>query len=263
MRMGESLRRRRRRRGKGGGPSEWLDGPMGRFAALAGVVAFVGVTVGYLFATRVLFPAPAPPGDLRTVPDVTGDDLQAASQRIVEGDLVPSEVRSVRHPEADSGRVVAQAPLPGQLARPGSGVLLTVSLGPERSTLPDVVGLRGEWAASLLEAAGFRVETDSAEDAEPRGLVVATEPEAGTELMMPSDVVVTVSTGPPLVAMPAVLGMTEEEARDTLRTLGFQIEEVEEVFRFGRDRGVVVGQVPPADSLLSPGTAVRLSVGRR
>lgn len=240
----------------------WLERPAGRLAALAGVVTFVGLTVGYLFATRVLFPAPPPPGDLHEVPDVRGMNLQAASQRILESGLVPGDVRSVRHPEADSGRVVAQAPLPGQLAQPERDVQITVSLGPERSTVPDVVGLRREWAVSLLEAAGFRVQADTVEDPEPPGVVVSVDPEPGTGLTIPSDVRVEVSTGPPRVAMPAVLGMTEDQARDTLRALGLELAEVERVFRFGRDRGVVVSQTPPADSLLARGTAVRVSVGR-
>lgn len=263
MRMGESLRRRRTRRSGGGGPRAWLDRPAGRMGALLAGVALVGLAVGYLFSTRILFPAPPPPGDLTTVPDVSGLDVQAASERILDVDLVPGTIRSVRHPEADSGRIIAQAPLPGQLARPGSGVRLTISQGPERGLVPDVVGLRREWAVSLLEAAGFRVEADTAEAAEPRGVVVAVEPEPGTGLTLPADILVTVSTGPPLVAMPALLGMTEEEARDTLGVLGFEVDETEEVFRFGRDRGLVVGQDPPADALLPPGATVRLSVGRR
>lgn len=261
MRMGESLRRRRR--SGTGGPLDWLERPAGRLTVLAGVVTFLGLMVGYLFATRVLFPAPPPPGDLRTVPDVRGLAIQEASQRVLEDDLVPSEVRSVRHPEADSGRVIAQAPLPGQLARPESGVQLTVSLGPERSTVPDVVGLRREWAVSLLQAAGFSVEADTVEAPAPRGEVVAVTPDPGRALTVPSEVRITVSTGPPLVPMPALRGMTEREARDTLEALGLGVEDVEEVFRFGRDGGLVVSQSPPADSLLPPGSRVRLSLGRR
>lgn len=263
MRLGSSLRRRRPGRGRRGDLPPWLEGPVGRFVLTAGLLTLAGLGIGYLFATRVVFPAPPPPGDLQTVPDVRGLDAAAASERILDAELVPGESRGVRHPEADSGSVVAQDPLPGQLARPESPVNLTLSLGPERSTVPDVVGLRREWAVNLLQAAGFVVEADSVEDDEARGVVVEVDPEPGTELNVPADVRVSVSTGPPVVAMPSVLGMTEEEALDTLRALGFQVTEVDEVFRFGRDRGRVVEQVPAADSLLPPGSRVRLSVGRR
>lgn len=261
MRLGESLRRRR----KSGrpNPAQWLQGPTGRTAALAGGMAFLGLTLGYLFATRLLFPAPPPPGDLREVPDLRGLDVQEASERILGTDLVPDEIHGFHHPEADSGQVFAQAPLPGQLVRPEAGVELTVSLGAERSIVPDVVGLRRDWAVSLLEAQGFGVEADTVEAPEARGLVVAVDPEPGSGVDLPAQLVLSVSTGPALVAMPSLMGMTEEEAGDTLRALGLEVAEVERVFRFGRNRGVVVSQVPPADSLLAPGTEVRFSVGRR
>jgi beta-lactam-binding protein with PASTA domain len=63
--------------------------------------------------------------------------------------------------------------------------------------------------------------------------------------------------------MPTVLGLDEREARDSLAALGLDVGEVEEVFRFGRDQGIVVEQEPPADTPMERGAAVRLAVGRR
>lgn len=262
MQLGESLRRRRS--SSGGGPSlpSW-KALGGRLALVTTIVAIGGGLIGYLFATRVLFPAPAPPSDLLTVPDVIGLSVDEARTRIMEANLDPAELDLVRHPQADSGRVIAQAPLPDQLARPQGGVRMTVSLGPERASVPEVVGLRRDWAVSVLEATGFVVEADTAESSEPRGVVVSVDPAPGTGVSIPGDVRITVSTGPAMVPMPAVVGMTEEEARDTFEVLGLYLEEVDEVFRFGRDQGIVIQQTPPADSLLLVGSTVRLGVGRR
>lgn len=262
LQLGESLRRRRTT--SGGGPSFPSWGSMGgRLALMTTVVAFGGGLIGYFFATRVLFPVPAPPTDLQAVPDVIGLPVAEATTRIVEADLTPADVDFVRHPRADSGRVIAQAPLPDQLTQPRGSVRVTVSLGPERAAIPEVVGLRRDWAVSVLEATGFVVESDTAESSEPRGVVVEVDPVAGTALPVPGDVRITISTGPSLVPMPAVVGMTEEEARDTLQVLGLHLEGVDEVFRFGRDQGIVIQQTPPADSLLLVGSTVRLGVGRR
>jgi len=262
MQLGESLRRRRKTSGVGPSLPSW-GAVGGRLALVTTAMAFGGGLIGYLFATRVLFPAPAPPSDLLAVPDVIGLSVDEARTRILDADLDPAEVDFVRHPQADSGRVIAQAPLPDQLARPQASVRVTVSLGPERGSIPEVVGLRRDWAVSVLEATGFAVEADTAESSEPRGVVVTVDPPPGTELPIPGDVRITVSTGPSTVPMPAVVGMTEEEARDTLAVLGLYLEEVEEVFRFGRDQGIVVQQTPSADSLLLAGSTVRLGVGRR
>ena len=70
-----------------------------------------------------------------------------------------------------------------------------------------------------------------------------------------------VSTGPALVAMPLVLGLDREEALVLLDSLGLVVSEIEEVFRFGRDQGVVVEQEPASEIELERGAEVRLKVG--
>jgi beta-lactam-binding protein with PASTA domain len=62
--------------------------------------------------------------------------------------------------------------------------------------------------------------------------------------------------------MPFVLGLEEGEAVRMLDSLGLVVSQVEEVFRFGRDQGVVVEQEPAADTQLQRGAGVRLAVGR-
>lgn len=264
--LGGSVRRRRgaKRRGRspspegGSGGASWL-----RVLGWAVALGLGGFLVGYGLATRVLFPAPPGPEDLLDVPDLRGRTIASASETLAERGLRLGAVDSLRHPSLDSGLVVGQAPLPGQLARADAPVRLTMSLGPERRAVPDVGRLRADRALRLLEATGFAVAVDSVQDDAPTGTVLEMEPAPGTELPLPGDIRMTVSLGPPRVPMPDLLGMSEEDALDTLTALGLPVAAVDTVFRFGRDRGVVVEQAPPADSLLERGTAVRLSVGRR
>jgi serine/threonine-protein kinase len=129
--------------------------------------------------------------------------------------------------------------------------------------VPDVSGVMADRARVVLETSGFVVTIDSAEAEVPRGRVVAMSPPADSVVVLPTEIRLTVSMGPPLVTMPSVLGMTEADARSMLDSLGLVVSRVEEVFRFGRDQGIVVEQEPPADSLLERGSAVHLSVGRR
>jgi serine/threonine-protein kinase len=226
-------------------------------------VALGGLLVGYLGAILFLFPAPAPPGAVVQVPDVRGLTSDEAAERLVEAGLELGDLEELRHPRADSGRVVGQSPLPGQLARPGSPARLTLSLGPEWSRIPAVTGLRADRALDMLRTIGLAVEVDSVEVQAPRGRIVAVRPEEGTEISLPGSVSVTVSLGPPTVLMPTVLGLDEREARDSLAALGLDVGEVEEVFRFGRDRGRVVRQEPAEGVELERGTRVHLVIGRR
>jgi serine/threonine-protein kinase len=226
-------------------------------------VAAAGLALGYLIAVFLLFPAPGPPRDVREIPDLRERTVLAAERVIEEAGLVTGRVRTIRHPSIDSNAVIGQSPLPSQLARAGDTVDLVVSLGPERRRVPEVRRLRGDRAADLLVATGFGVVVDSVDSPIARGRVIDIEPAEGTPLTLPGEVRLTVSLGPPTVRMPMILGMLEEEARDTLAVLGLEVVSVREVFRFGRDQGRVVSQDPAEDTELERGAEVLLEVGRR
>jgi len=101
------------------------------------------------------------------------------------------------------------------------------------------------------------------ESGRPRGTVVAMTPDAGTEATVPHGILLTVSRGPPMVEMPLLLGLRQEEALLVLDSLGLNATDIQTRFRFGRDQGLVVEQEPPATTLVERGGAVRLVVGRR
>jgi serine/threonine-protein kinase len=265
VKLGGSLERRRKR-------GRWLDrsesgGRSGidRDVLLkAAGIALVGWLAGYLLSTRVLFPAPPPPGDLNEVPDVRGMDLAEARETLADSELELGDVDSLLHPSVAEDEILGQSPLPGQVARPGSPVRVTVSLGPQRRAVPDVAGLNVDRARIVLETSGFLIATDSIESEEPRGRVVDVLPAPGAQVVLPGEVRLMVSTGPPVVTMPLVLGLPQEEAVTLLDSLGLIVEEpIEELFRFGRDQGIVVEQEPGSDVEVQRGTVVRLWVGRR
>lgn len=269
MKLGSSIRRRRkngrttsaRSGSKAGGPLPVLRSPRVLGAAVG--VAALGLLVGWLFSTLVLFPAPDTLTGLVQVPDVQGRSLDGVEQALADAGLDLGSVEEYRHPAVDSGAVVAQSPLPGQLALPGAEVRVTVSVGAERRAIPSVSRLAATQAVDVLRATGFTVAVDSVESDLARGRVVEVDPDEGSALALPAEVRVTVSLGPPSVTLPVLLGLSEVVARDSLSSLGLLVGEVEEVFRFGRDQGRVVGQEPPGGTELERGTAVRLVVGRR
>jgi serine/threonine-protein kinase len=270
MKLGSSLRRRR-----GSQPKKAKDPAAGapttgwgvlltpRTLGLAAVVALVGLGLGYGFATRVLFPVPDALTGLVQVPDVAGMTLSSVEQALAEAGLDLGTVERFRHPSADSGRVVGQAPLPGQLMLPGRAIRVAVSVGPDRHQVPSVARLVGHQAVDLLRATGFDVVVDSTESDLPRGRVVEVVPPPGSALALPAEVRLRVSLGPPSIEMPILLGLSEVVATDSITALGLVVGEVEEVFRFGRDQGRVVGQEPLGGTELERGSAVRLVVGRR
>lgn len=276
MKLGGSLRRNRERKGsaiwrrKGPDGKTYVDLDLGgsmddrlRLGLQILGLAVAGWLIGYLVSTRILYPAPPPPSDLVEVPDVRGMSVDQVSERLSEVGLTLGVVDSLRHPTMAAGLVLGQSPLPGQLASPGAEVWVTRSLGPEERGVPDVTNVDWERARVVLEASGFVVASDSVESDVPRGHVVRTNPPADSTVVLPAHIRVAVSRGPPLVPMPLVIGMVEADAIAVLDSLGLVVDEIEEVFRFGRDQGIVIEQDPEAETPLERGAGVRLSVGRR
>ena len=270
MKLGSSIRRRQFRsdeRFQWPESKKWLH--LGKLklsrnsGLVAGSVVVLGLVFGYVLSTSLLFPMPAPPGDLFEVPDVRGLDRVVALEMIKRAGAVGVVADSFRHPMALRGEVLGQTPLAGQLSTATNTVVLTVSLGPVRRPVPDVVRLGLNSARTVLEASGFIVVADSLLAELPAGQVVEVLPEAGTEVDLPMEVIVLVSTGPPLIPMPLLLGIEQAAAEVMLDSLGFELTEIEGRFRFGRDQGRVVEQFPPPDSLVGPGSSVRLVVGSR
>jgi len=267
VKLGGSLERSRRGRKRSKTTSESRPsdsrarGPRLIYSALALIV--VGWVAGYGVSTRLLFPAPPPTGDLFEVPDVRGLGLASARERLLGAGLAMGPIDSLQHPTVAADLIVGQSPLPGQVAKPASQVRVTISLGPQLRSVPDVRRLNEGQARTVLETSGFVITVDTAEAEVPRGRVIEVFPAPGSVVALPTEVQLLVSTGPPLVVMPLVLGLEEAEAVMILDSLGLVVSEVDEVFRFGRDRGIVVEQEPAADLELKRGTAVRLSVGRR
>lgn len=218
----------------------------GRWAATLGVsVIFMGF--GYLIATRLLFPAPSAPGGeaLVELPELVGLDVASAEERVRGLGLNFDAGSEVYHAHAAAGLVVAQSPLPGQLARPGAPVRVTVSLGPQRVVVPDVTGLSERQARIILEQLGFRTTIQSRDAPIRSGRVLRTSPEAGTEMSVPSEVNIVVSKGFAVAAVPDLIGRHAEDVEEILDELGLRLG----VVSFDEDApdapGRVIGQTPP------------------
>jgi eukaryotic-like serine/threonine-protein kinase len=265
--LGASMRRRR-----GNGPKKpakagrgsAAPGVLGRPFLVALAVLLAGSGGGYLYATQVVFPAERPETlALSEVPDLRGMSGSEARVVLAERGFEPGRVDSISHPRIPAGEIVGQSPLPGQFSLPGGAVELTVSLGPERRPVPDVTRLRADRALTVLETSGFAVTVDSVQADEPEGQVVATNPAPGTRVTLPAEIRMSVSLGPPLVELPNLVGMQEEEARAVLAEIGLQVGEVENRARFGFGEGDVLETFPEAGALIPRGSAVRLVVRRR
>jgi len=193
------------------------------------------------------------------VPAVVGDRQDRAEARVREAGFEPrSETEESERPR---GIVLEQSPDPGTEQEEGETVLLTVSSGPPRETVPDVVGDTEEAAVESLEEAGFETEVSRAFSERRVGLVVRQEPEAGDSLREGATVALTVSRGREPVTVPDVVGTTSSEATATLREAGLEANVVPVPSE--EPAGTVVAQNPGAGQEAKQGDTIRLNVARR
>lgn len=232
--------------------------PAARIAALTlGMFLF-----GYFLAATWLFPAAEDPTDVQLVelPDLEGASLEDAGERLEELGLEPATLARVHHPDLASGAVVAQSPLPGQLARPGDTVRLTLSAGGETRVIPELAGLAGSEAARLLRGLGFEVELVTETDAGSRSGVLSTRPPAGTRLAPPASIELVVGQGAAIVEVPDLRGRHVDDVVGLLEAGELQLGAIRYQVDAPEAPGRVVSQSPAPGSALRGGGFVSIVV---
>jgi beta-lactam-binding protein with PASTA domain len=161
-----------------------------------------------------------------------------------------------------SGAVAEQSPLPGSQVQRGSVVQAAVARGSKQSPVPALVGLRTEDALRQLVAAGFAAgpqKSAYSETAAP-GVVVDTQPPAGTPLKPHGSVTLLISVGPSTKPVPKVVGMRLRAARELLEQQGFKVGKIHYTYDGDRSGGLVLNQSPSVGAPATPGAVVELTV---
>ena len=197
------------------------------------------------------------------MPNVVGLDASAARTALVKQGLIPE----LTYEESDKytvGVVMRCSVEEGTEIPVGSTVVLTVC-GNSGSKIPSVVGLPKDEAVELLTEAGFNVNiTESSSEEVESGLVISQDPEGDMQAEGGTYVTIEVSTGPDMsgkVEMPNLLGMTEQEARNTLSAFGLKTGNVRTIIDSDPDnRGLVISQDVEAGEMIDEGTAVNFDI---
>ena len=179
---------------------------------------------------------------------------------------------------APLGHVTAQRPAAGAAVKKGSTVALTVSRGPQRVAVPNVVGRRRDDAIARLRSAGLHAAVFSVPSRTPRGFVVAQSPQASSKARKGSRVRINVSQGAPTTApttttsggttpttttaasakVPRVVGLSQTAAQRKLHAAGFRVRTT--YVASSKPSGTVVAQRPAPGTTLRRGAAVRINV---
>jgi len=200
------------------------------------------------------------------VPDVTGQTEETARSVLQTSGLEVGNVATAYNDGIAAGMVVSQVPTAGNSVAPGTTVELTVSLGPELVSVPNVIGMnQADATAALLAADCILGSVDTtASDTVPAGQVLSQNPSAGTLTTPGSAVSLVLSSGPAPepteVTIPDVTGLTQTAAEEVLKAKGYQLGSVTTINSSTAIVGNVVSQDPAAEVAADEGTAVAVVI---
>jgi eukaryotic-like serine/threonine-protein kinase len=193
------------------------------------------------------------------VPTVVGTSVQDASRQLNNVGFTVV----VAHGEYDAspkGTVLRVDPVEGTSLREGSTVTLVPSLGPPPVPVPDLTGMTLDKATSALEGKGLargKVK-EVYDDTIPDGSVVRQSPASGNA-PKGSAVDLWVSKGHAPVAIPAVVGESQQAAEKALKDAGFR-PVVKVAYSNDVQRGDVISVDPTEASMTPYGSPVTITV---
>lgn len=193
------------------------------------------------------------------VPPLAGRTPDEAARLLTDSRLQVGATAEAHHESVPVGRIIDSSPAAGTPLRPDATVDLTVSTGRRPVPLVDWTGRQLSDARAELEPLGITVEvgeqrfsTDVAE-----GGIISQRPSVTATLYRGDTVTFVVSKGPDLVDVPSVRGQTEDEARRTLTSAGFEVK-VERIA--GGLFGTAHSTEPGADQQAPRGSTVTLRI---
>lgn len=153
-----------------------------------------------------------------TIPELHGLTAEEATKKITELGLQPHLAAGtpVHSNVIAEDHVLLQVPAPGRKVKAGRTVEFTLSAGPERRELPDLVGKTLTFAGGVLSRDQFQIQqTTRIHSNLPKGRILAQHPGPGEDLGLRSGVSLLVSDGPAETefVMPNLIGRNYAEVK--------------------------------------------------
>jgi serine/threonine-protein kinase len=201
----------------------------------------------------------ASPTDQVQVPRLAGLTLDQARTKIGQAGLVVGKSDYAYSAKVKANHVISSDPPADEYVDKGSTVTLTVSQGTHPTKVPYIIGQTRAQAEASLQDAHLNGVFQPVDSDQPKGTVVSTDPQAGQTVARDSDVNVSISRGPQKV--PNVVGMTQQQAEQTLRDHGY-VPSVSPDNSSTEPKGTVTGQTPSAHQTLQQGATVYITVSQ-
>lgn len=197
------------------------------------------------------------------VPSLVGLQQSAAQATLAREHLALVVDSRSYDPQRPVGAVLSQIQPPGTKLRQGSHVHVALSLGPQPIPVPPLKNDDLKAAEQVLQNLGLKWTTNQIPDMTvPAGAVIRSTPDSGT-LLPGQSVAITVSTGKPTKAVPAIAVGTEKytDAAAALTQAGFVVNETQD-YDNTVPAGDVTGVNPPPGTMATVGSTITVAVSK-
>ncbi|MGI5338967.1 Stk1 family PASTA domain-containing Ser/Thr kinase [Streptomyces sp. CA-181903] len=224
------------------------------------VIAGILVLVGAIFIGKSLFSGDGKSGDV-VVPNLIGEKLDSAQKQGENVELKVVDSGKKVNCDADPGKVCEQDPKAGAKVARNSEVKVSLSKGPAKVEVPNVLHTQFDKAKKTLEDKGFTVHrAEEQTDEATAGTVIKQDPDANEQAEKGSEVTLTVATAVPTKTVPPVVGQQFDAAKKQLEDNGFKVSRKD--VDNDAPAGQVTDQSPQGSTAASPGSTVELTVSK-
>jgi eukaryotic-like serine/threonine-protein kinase len=215
-------------------------------------------------------------GRQTAVPKIVGMTPHDAEAALEAHGLVLDQTDRFYSAEIPAGRIVSQAPLPGEQVRRGWHVRVAESMGPQRVTIPDLTGNSERSAEISVKRRGLEMGTMAVADipdATPDQIVAQSPPANATNVSAPRvSMLIAASEERKSYVMPDLRGKTEDEAVNAIVGAGLKVGSINSQPLPGADENspetlpagtrIVTKTVPGAGQRVWDGQGINLEVTR-
>ena len=207
------------------------------------------------------------------IPKVVGLSKEEAQQEVENAKLVFEVSSEEYNKDVPEGYVISQkaesdlgdfTTTPGdRKVKQGSKILVIISKGQEKTTVPNVEGKEREEALKMLEDAKLEAEIiEETSKTVEEGYVISQETEPDSEAFAGDTVKIHVSTGTGIreVTVISVIGQDEQTAKSNLESLGLKVNVTYQ--EATSNNGKVTAQSIDANKVVDEGTTITITVNQ-
>lgn len=195
-------------------------------------------------------------GRQESMPQLAGAPLDSAEKVIGQMGMTLKVVDKVYSGKYGSGQIVSQQPTPGTVVKVGQHVLVLVSLGPPRVTIPDLTGssLRAAQIMTVQRGLSVRNVATLPWPGKEADQVIAQDPTpAATDIYTPAiNLLVSQGEPPPAYVCPNFVGRPVAAIRKELEQAKLTVGAVTPIPTTTAPKGTILFQFPPPGSKIGP-----------